>query len=243
MIRFAVKIAYDGSKFFGSQSQSSRLTVEDILNEAFNRINIRSSSVVLAGRTDRGVHATGSIFHIDVPDFWTPEKLKYAISRGLPNSLIIKTIFPVDNKFHARFSAKRRVYRYIISSEDYRNPFQENYISFIKNGLDINKIAKAIKIFEGQHDFKAFMKSGAIIENSVRTIFKTRVYKHKKLVVFLFEGNGFLRTQIRLMVNFLLKIGYNELDIEQLKKQLFTGEPIFREPAQPNGLYLAKIIY
>ncbi len=242
MIRFAVRIAYDGSKFFGSQSQTGGLTVEDCLNKALNRINI-SSSVVIAGRTDRGVHATGSVFHIDVPKFWTPEKFKYALSRSLPDSLLIIKINIVDKNFHARFSAKKRVYRYIASTEENKNPFQNNYISFIKKDLDLNKINKAIKLFEGKHDFIAFMKVGSEIESSVRTIFKARIYKHKKLIIFVFEGDGFLRSQIRLMVGFLLKIGYGELNIEDLKNQLLFGKLIFREPALPNGLYLSKIKY
>ncbi len=241
MIRFAVKIAYDGSQFFGSQSQTNQNGVEDFLNKALKNINLTSSSVVLAGRTDRGVHATGSIFHVDLPDFWTPSKFQYALTRGLPPTILIKNVYLVNNNFHARFSAKSRVYRYIISQENI-NPFENNYLTFIQKQIDIQKIQSAIKLLEGEHDFKAFLKVGSPIESSIRFIFNAKIYKYKSKIIFLFEGNGFLRSQVRLMVGFLLKIGYGELNSIHLQRQL-NGESIFREPVSPNGLYLIRIKY
>lgn len=233
--------SYDGSLFFGSQKQPKKNTVEDELLKAFKNLNI-DTKIVLSGRTDKEVHATKQVFNCQIPQFWTDfEKLATVLNKKLPNSIKILKISKVDDEFNSRFYAKRRVYRYLITSKP-TNPFNAKYIEYVKN-IDEKLLKFAIKEFVGIHDFKYFYKTGSEKENTKREIFDAKFYKHKDVYVFKFEANSYIRSQIRLMVGFLLQINKQKLTIEDLKRQLNLEKQIFKTPAPANGLYLAKIKY
>ena len=234
-------IAYDGSCYQGSQKQPNGLTVEDKLLKAFKKINIETN-IVLSGRTDKEVHATGQVFNCLVPDYWIDFfKLKEVLNKNLPSSIKISNISKVADDFHSRFHAKKRVYRYIITSKP-TNPFNDKFITYVQN-IDEKLIKLAIKEFIGIYDFKYFHKTGSDKDITIREIFDAVFYKYKDIYVFKFTANSYLRSQIRLMVGFLLAINDNKQSIENLKKQLKLEGHFFKLPAKANGLYLAKIKY
>jgi tRNA pseudouridine38-40 synthase len=234
-------IAYDGSCYQGSQKQPNGLTVEDKLLKAFKKINIETN-IVLSGRTDKEVHATGQVFNCIVPDYWIDFfKLKEVLNKNLPSSIKISNISKVADDFHSRFHAKKRVYRYIITSKP-TNPFNDKFITYVQN-IDEKLIKLAIKEFIGIYDFKYFHKTGSDKDITIREVFDAVFYKYKDIYVFKFTANSYLRSQIRLMVGFLLAINDNKQSIENLKKQLKLEGHFFKLPAKANGLYLAKIKY
>ena len=234
-------LAYDGSLFQGSQKQPNGLTVEDKLLKAFKKINIETN-IVLSGRTDKEVHATGQVFNCIVPDFWSDFfKLKEVLNRNLPTSIKILKISKVKDDFHSRFHAKKRDYRYIITSKP-TTPFNDKFITYVPF-VDEELLKLAIKEFIGVYDFKYFHKTGSDKDITVREIYNTNFYKYKDIYVFKFTANSYLRSQIRLMVGFLLAINDKKLTIEDLKKQLRLEKNIFKTPVKANGLYLAKIKY
>jgi tRNA pseudouridine38-40 synthase len=234
-------IAYDGSCYQGSQKQPNGLTVEDKLLKAFKKINIETN-IVLSGRTDKEVHATGQVFNCIVPDYWIDFfKLKEVLNKNLPSSIKISNISKVADDFHSRFHAKKRVYRYIITSKP-TNPFNDKFITYVQN-IDEKLIKLAIKEFIGIYDFKYFHKTGSDKDITIREVFDAFFYKYKDIYVFKFTANSYLRSQIRLMVGFLLAINDNKQSIENLKKQLKLEGHFFKLPAKANGLYLAKIKY
>lgn len=234
-------ISYDGSLFQGSQKQPNGLTVEDKLLKAFKKINIETN-IVLSGRTDKEVHATGQVFNCLVPDYWEDFfKLKEILNKNLPTSIKILKISKVKDDFHSRFHAKKRVYRYLITTKP-TTPFNDKFITHIKN-INEELLQKAIKEFVGVYDFKYFHKTGSDKELTKREIFDTKFYKYKDIYVFKFTANSYLRSQIRLMVGFLLAINDNKQSIENLKEQLTLQKHHFKTPAVANGLYLAKIKY
>lgn len=234
-------IAYDGSVYLGSQKQPNGLTIEDELLKAFKRVNI-DTKIVLSGRTDKDVHATGQVFNCIIPDYWKDfKKLKRVLNHQLPPTIEVRFIQKVKDDFHSRFHAKKRVYRYLITTKK-TNPFNQKYITYV-NQIDEDLIKKAIKFFIGLHDFKYFHKTGSDKDITIREIFDTMFYKYKDVYVFKFVANSYLRSQIRLMVGFLLKINEGKLSIEDLKKQLSLEKDIFKTPALANGLYLAKVTY
>ena len=163
------------------------------------------------------------------------------MNRHLPLSIKIHQIKKVEEDFHSRFSAKKRVYRYLVTKDEV-NVFSSKYISHCKS-FDEEKIIAAIKLFEGIHDFEYFHKKGSDKDNTVREVFKTKFYRHKNFYVFKFTANSYLRSQIRLMVGFLLEVGKGKLFPEDLISQLKKEKYIFRKPASPYGLYLSKVIY
>jgi len=234
-------VAYDGSSYQGSQKQPNGMTVEDKLLKAFKKINIETN-IVLSGRTDKEVHATGQVFNCIVPDYWIDfDKLKEILNRNLPSSIKISKISKVNDDFHSRFHAKKRDYRYLITSKP-TNPFNDKFITYVEN-INEEILKLAIKEFIGVYDFKYFHKTGSDKEITKREIFDAIFYKHKDIYVFRFTANSYLRSQIRLMVGFLLAINDNKQTIEDLRKQLRLQKHSFKTPAKANGLYLAKIKY
>ncbi|MGB5919954.1 tRNA pseudouridine(38-40) synthase TruA [Arcobacter sp.] len=236
-----ITISYDGFSYQGSQRQTNKKSVEDKLIEVFKLLNIEPK-ITLSGRTDKQVHATGQVFNIVIPAYWSNfSKLKQVMNYKLPSSIRIRNIQKVSDEFHARFHAKKRVYRYVISKKEV-SPFLANYVTFVKE-IHEEKIKEAIKLFIGVHDFEYFHKSGSEKENKVREIFDAKFYKYKDFYIFRFEANSYLRSQIRIMVGFLLKISEGKLSQNDLKAQLLREKYIYKTPALPNGLYLSQVKY
>lgn len=236
-MRVCLIIAYNGTHFLGSQTQKeSKNTVFGVLEHVLAQLGIREK-VVASGRTDRGVHATGQACHLDLPDFWHDTlKLQRVLNEMLPKTIRVRSIKQVSSDFHARYGAKKRLYRYIIK-EGASNPFEEGFVTFLDN-IDFDAIAKNIKLFEGEHDFAFFMKSGSDVKSTVRTVYKTKAYRYKRYSVLTFEANGFLRTQIRLMVGALL-----QKNAQEIRELLVCEKKHKIKPAPSNGLYLARIKY
>lgn len=236
-MRVALVLAYNGTHFLGSQTQkSSNNTVFGQLEHVLQQLGITEKPVA-CGRTDKGVHATYQVAHIDLPDFWNDlDKLKRILGEMLPTSIMAKKIFAVSDDFHARYSAKKRTYRYIIKIGT-PNPFEADFITFYDQ-VNFKTLQKNIKLFVGQHDFANFMKTGSDTKSSIREIYKAFAYKHKDKIVLYFEANGFLRTQIRFMVGALM-----DLESQQIKEKLERSHNHRIKPAPANGLYLAKVKY
>lgn len=236
-MRCALCIAYDGTHFLGSQPQTETPnTILGNLAKTLLSLGIESK-IIASGRTDKGVHATGQVCHIDLPLYWSDlNKLQDALNKMLPKSIIVKNIKKVDDDFHARYGAKRRVYRYIIKEKD-SNPFEDSFITFIQD-INFEKIEKNIRLFIGTHDFKQFMKTGSDVNSTSRIIYKAFAYKHHGFIILNFEANGFLRSQIRLMVGALL-----QLNTQEITEQLQCKKTHKIKPAPSNGLYLAKVKY
>jgi tRNA pseudouridine38-40 synthase len=241
-MRVKITISYNGALFMGSQPQKNEPnTVLGLFCDALQSLKITDKPVA-SGRTDRGVHATGQVLHVDLPPYWSDlKKLKRSLGFQLPPSIHVKRVEWVDHTFHARYSAKKRVYRYILSDAN-ANPFEESFVTFTKE-LDTVAINDAMQLFVGTHNFEMFKKSGSEVKSYERTIYKAFAYRHKKYLILHFEANGFLRSQIRLMVGFLLAISTQQQSNKTLKEQITCKKQHHRKLAPCNGLYLAKIKY
>lgn len=236
-MRVALTLSYNGTSYLGSQTQTETTnTIFGNFEKVLKQLGIKSK-VVASGRTDKGVHASGQVCHFDLPPFWEDaQKLKRVLNEMLPSSIRVKSIKAVDDEFHARYSAKRRTYRYVIKAQE-SNPFEADFVTFLKS-VDFETIERNIKLFVGEHDFAEFMKTGSDTGSSVREVYKAFAYRHKEYIVLHFQANGFLRSQIRLMVGALLNL--NE---EQIQAKLECEKELKNRPAPANGLYLARINY
>ncbi|ACM92677.1 tRNA pseudouridine synthase A [Nautilia profundicola AmH] len=222
------------------QKQPDKITVQGSIENALKRLNI-NSDVLHAGRTDRGVHALNQVVSFKLPSFWNQNKLLTELNKILHPNIHIKKFYNVNDDFNPRFDAKKRSYRYILNPNF--NPFSANYTTYYPHKINISLLKKALKEFEGIHDFEYFAKTGSDVNNYIREIYKTDVYKYKNFTVIKIVGNGFLRAQIRLIVDFVLKINENKLTVQDLQKQLSKQELISKHLAPPNGLYLDRIWY
>ncbi|GHS86621.1 tRNA pseudouridine synthase A [Campylobacterota bacterium] len=241
-----VTAAYDGGYFYGSQhlrsgGEETLPTVLSVFECALRSMGI-DSAAIHAGRTDRFVHATGQVISFTPPPFWTDaDRLKAELVKKLYPKIHIKEVRIVDDDFHPRYSAKSRIYRYIISC-DRPTIYNERFVTFVPE-FDIELARKAIAKFVGEKDFFHFSKRGSGELSTIRTIYSAAIYAHKNLYIARFEGDAFLRSQIRLMMSAVIKIARGNAAIGDIDAQFQGKIRRFRTPAPPNGLYLARVKY
>jgi tRNA pseudouridine38-40 synthase len=241
-MRVKAVISYDGSAFYGFQKQTSTpLTVTQSIEKALKSLQI-DTRIVGSGRTDRGVHATGQVIHFDLPPYWQDlQKLKSILNRRL-KAISFRHISWSSETFHARFSAKKRLYRYIFKTER-PSVFEEKYIAYYSDDFDRKRLSEALHSFCGEHDFRYFHKTGSDIHTTRRTIYRTRYYPYKQYHILTFEANGFLRSQVRMMVEASMQCAGGTISLKRLQAQLSCEEQTITGLAPAEGLYLAKIIY
>jgi tRNA pseudouridine synthase A len=263
-VKIRLTYAYNGANFSGSQTQPNGKSVEDALNLALARHGI-FERVISSGRTDRGVHALGQISTTHCGDFWDLQNLKKRLNFHLRPYIFIKKIECVSEDFQPRFDAKSRVYAYVLNHANF-SPFMADFCHFCEH-VDVNVINEILRVFVGKHDFTGFMKSDSDEKSPVREIFHAYAFSHKDYTIIKFCANGFLRSQVRLMVANALfalrKIEKMDLkfdsDLSKFDKNLDTGfnmdlaqicreilridTPLTRIPAPPNGLYLQRVFY
>ena len=240
-MRVKAVIAYNGSSFYGFQKQTSTTqTVTSAIERALRSLQI-DSPIVGSGRTDAGVHATGQVIHFDIPDFWQDlSKLKTNLNRKL-KEIRFKHITPVDDDFHARFRAKKRLYRYVFKTQK-PSLFEQQYIAYYPP-FNVSLLKQALHCFKGRHDFEYFHKTGSVTHTNVREIYHTGYKQLGNYHIIYFQSNGFLRSQVRMMVDAAMLCASDKLSIEALKRQITCKERYTTRLAPPEGLYLARIIY
>jgi tRNA pseudouridine38-40 synthase len=244
-MRVKITLSYDGSAFIGFQIQKNETktcqSVAGVITRALQHINIETT-VVGSGRTDTGVHATHQVLHVNLPPFWSDlTKLQTHLNAFLAPHIFIQRITPVDASFHARFDAKKRLYRYVLYDGAYQ-PFLAHYALHV-NTLDVIKLNEYAQVFVGFHNFEYFKKLGGGTTKDERTIFKAGAYRYKHLIVIYFLGDAFLRSQVRMMCGSLLKacdgtLSYHELIAQRDRKMKVSTTLI---PAC--GLYLSRVFY
>ncbi len=236
-------IEYDGSKFNGFQIQkhTSHTVVEEI-QKALHSLGIESK-IVGSGRTDKGVHASFQVIHFFLPSYWQTKplkELKIRLNQKL-SSIRFKYLTGISNEFHAQYSAKVRVYKYLITTKE-PTVFERNYVSYYKIS-NIKALREAIESFEGEHNFKFFKKEGSLTSSDIRHIYKTNIIQRNSYIAIYFFANGYLRNQIRLMMAAALAVEQGKLSLQELQEQLEGKKRYITKAALPNGLYLARVFY
>jgi tRNA pseudouridine38-40 synthase len=257
--RLKLIVAYDGAPFAGWQSQSHRNTVQDHLECAFECVTGEAPRVHGAGRTDTGVHALSQCAHVDLANRLLPaERWVEALNALLPSAIRVLRCGYVSNDFHARLSAKGKIYRYRIWNAPVLPPFEYLRAWHVVRPLDLKVLKTAAKYFVGTHDFSSFAanrgKSGRRRDtdsscgkperSAVRTINSVRVLRKDSCVAIEFDGDGFLYKMVRLMVGALVKCALGKMRIEEISTRLKStesGSPRFAAPAA--GLFLVRVRY
>lgn len=243
-MKYLIKFSYDGTQYSGFQKQKGLKTIEEELENALTKINNGVKTTITAtGRTDKGVHALCQYGHANIDVNITEKKLKRALNSNLPNDIHVIETREVDESFHARYNVKEKTYKYYINTGEY-NPLKRNYQFEYNYKLDVDKMKKAIKYFEGTHDFRAFVTDSKEKENCVRTINYINITQNCDIIEITFTGDGFLRYQVRNMVGLLIKIGENKLSPEDVEKIIESKDrTTYGKTAPPEGLYLVDVKY
>lgn len=244
MRNIKLTIEYDGKDFNGWQKQPTKLNIQGTIEQAIKQITGEDVELNASGRTDAGVHALGQVANFKTNSKIPIEKFAIAINSKLKRSIVIKRAEEVDERFHSRLSCKRKTYRYIINNSQEGTAIYRNLETHIPQKLDVEKMQKAVKYFEGEHDFKAFKASGTSSKSSVRTIYKANVYQENEKIFIELTGNGFLYNMVRIIAGTLVDVGLGKIEPEEILKIIQEGK---RENAgktlPPNGLYLVKVMY
>jgi tRNA pseudouridine38-40 synthase len=247
--RLKLIVSYDGSDFAGWQSQKHGNTIQDRLEESFAKICARKVSVTGAGRTDAGVHALGQCTHADIPvnKLSAPEWLR-ALNGTLPLTIrILRTRF-VSNNFHARFSARAKLYRYRIVNTPIASPFELGHAWHIVLPLNLQLLKKGAALFVGRHNFAGFAASRGKVEiDTVRTLESVRVTSRGQVITVEIWGDGFLYKMVRMIVGALVQYAMGKTPLESIVSRLRNGatpgtsRAILVAPGE--GLYLVRIRY
>ncbi len=246
-MRYLIKFSYDGSSYCGFQTQPNLKTIQEELEKALKKINDNKIVKVQAsGRTDKGVHALGQTAHFDMDITITEHKLKRALNSNLPDDIHVIEAKEKEPHFHARYMTKSKKYQYILNLGEY-NPIEKDYVYQYNYTLDIKSMRKAIKYLKGTHDFRAFVTENVDKENCIRTITHVAIEKDKsddEKIIITFEGNGFLRYQVRNMVGILLKVGQKKISPEKVDEILKSCDRSKNGVTAPSeGLYLVEVKY
>jgi len=244
-IRIALGVEYDGSHYRGWQKQPhDSETVQEYLEKALSSVAAHPVSVVCAGRTDTGVHGAGQVVHFDTRSSRTSKNWVYGANANLPPSISVRWAMPVSDKFHARFSAGSRRYRYIIYNCPVRPALQGNHMTWNYRPLNLERMKQAAACLVGSHDFSSYRAMGCQAKSPVRTVDYIALRRKENLIVLDIKANAFLQHMVRNIAGVLMTIGAGNRAPE------WAGEVLeYRDrtrggvTAPPYGLYFMGVDY
>lgn len=206
-MRIALGIEYDGASFAGWQSQPHRNTVQDALEVALSKIAGRAIRTLCAGRTDAGVHAVAQVVHFDTEVDRPTSAWVRGVNAHLPPAIAVRWAETVTEKFHARFSARNRSYRYLLLNRPVRPAIMQGRVGWYHAPLNIENMTQAATCLLGEHDFSAFRAAGCQAKSAIKTLRHVSISRQDDLIVFDFTANAFLHHMVRNIVGALVDIG------------------------------------
>lgn len=237
-------IEYHGKSFNGWQKQPNKLNIQGEIEQAIESITGEKIDLIGSGRTDAGVHSLGQVANFKTNSTIPIEKFAIAINSRLKKSIIIKSAEEVDERFHSRYSVHSKKYRYIINNSASGTAIYRELEYQFSIKLDVEKMQKAAKYFEGEHDFAAFKASGTSSKNSVRKIFKAEVFKKDDRVYIELTGSGFLYNMVRIISGTLLDVGIGKIAPEDIPEIIESKDRKKSGKTLPAvGLYLVEVNY
>jgi len=242
-----LELEYVGSSYFGFQIQEkggkNQTTVQGVLEETLAKLFREKIRIVASGRTDRGVHAKAQVVNFKVDTKIPLEKIKPALNKLLPSDVRVKKVKKVSGDFHARFSVKSKIYRYLILNTKKPSVFWHNLAWYVDGDLDIDLMEKASRKIKGKRDFSVFAKKAKKDKDCIRDIKVISIKKKSSFIYIDIEANGFLRFMARNIVSFLVKLSKGSTPLKDISLILRGRIPYINKPAPPGGLYLYKVIY
>jgi tRNA pseudouridine38-40 synthase len=238
-------LSYDGRRYQGWQRQTSGETIQQSLEEKLRMILREPVSVIASGRTDAGVHAVGQVCHFRTGSRLGIEVIRKGLNALLPEDIFVREISQVAADFHARYSAKGKVYEYRILNCEDRDPFQRHFAWHVRTPLEVAEMAKCLSTLEGTHDFSSFRSSGSGNTNPVRTICRAEMDRGEGgLLRVMLEADGFLRHMVRNIVGTLVEVGLGRIDSSRFEAILVARDRRqASSKAPPQGLFLVEVRY
>lgn len=244
MKRVRLTVAYDGTNYAGWQVQPNALTVQEVLDRCLSDLLQTPVHTTGASRTDAGVHALGNVAVFDTEARMPADKYAFALNTRLPEDIRIQRSEEVPPDFHPRFCETVKTYEYRILNRTFPDPTRRFNSVHIYGSLDLEAMKRAAACLEGTHDFKSFATENPQVKDTVRTIYRTRLWKEEDMIRFQITGNGFLYNMVRIIVGTLLEVGKGALRAEDMPLILEARDRTKAGPtARAKGLTLVQIRY
>ena len=239
-----ITLAYDGTRFVGWQRQADGESIQGLLEDALAKFEGGPVTAHGAGRTDAGVHAVGQVASARVAFTHDPGTLTRALNAHLPPEIRVLAVEDADERFHARFSATSKTYRYQIRNTQVGDPFDRLFVWHLPEPLSLEVMTRAAARLVGTHDFLAFRSVGSEIATSVRTVTRSEWRHRAGLLTYEICGDGFLRHMVRAIVGTLVEIGRGWRQPEDIEALLTGGTRAQAgATAPPHGLFLVSVDY
>lgn len=242
--RWAAVVEYDGSAYNGWQRQKHSTTVQQQVEQALSRVANEAVTLVCAGRTDAGVHATNQVIHFDSRAVRQPRNWLLGVNANLPADIRLRWVGPVTADFSARFSALKRTYRYLICNTGHPPALFQRNVTWVAEPLDVAAMHRAGQQLLGERDFSSFRAAGCQSSTPFRCVERLEVRRCAELVVVEICANAFLHHMVRNITGALLAVGKGMRSEGWLGELLEQRDRTLAPPtAAANGLYLVGVAY
>lgn len=245
MPRYKIIIEYCGTNIAGWQRQANAISIQQIIEEAVFKFSQEIVTVHGSGRTDAGVHALGQVAHFDLIKEYPPYIVKRALNHFIRTYLVVilECDFALDN-FHARFSATKRHYQYIILNRPSPSMIELNRVWHYRHPLDVSLMQEGAKLLLGQHDFSSFRALSCQAKSPIKTLDKLDVFLENEKIFLEISARSFLHHMVRNIVGTLVLVGNGKWNIKDLENALLAKSRSKAGPTAPSyGLYLTKVDY
>ena len=244
MAHYKVILAYDGTDFQGFQRQVKGRTVQASVEAALRSIGWQNSTILGAGRTDTGVHASGQVIAFEFGWNHSTVELKDALNANLPDDIAAQSVELTGNDFHPRFSATARRYRYRLFCDNVRQPLRERYAWRVWPAVSMELLLEAAAYLIGRHDFSAFGSAPQPGGSTIREVVTSTWQGAKQDLVFEILGNAFLYHMVRRLVSFQVEIGQGKRNPDEIKSYLDGKQrELVQGLAPAQGLILSEVVY
>lgn len=242
--RIALGIEYDGSRYCGWQYQDHSPSVQEKVELALTRVANHPIRVSCAGRTDTGVHALGQVVHFDTEAVREDHAWVLGGNANLPADISVLWAQPVSAEFHARYSAVRRQYRYVIFNRSIRPAILNKRVSWEYRPLNVERMREAAQYLIGEHDFSSYRALACQAKSPLRTLHRLEISRQSDIVMLELEANGFLHHMVRNIAGVLMKVGAGEAEPLWAKEVLeLRDRTQGGVTASPHGLYFVTAYY
>ena len=243
MTRYFFEISYNGTPYYGWQQQVGQVSIQEVLQKELKKIfQQQEIEIVGCGRTDKGVHAKQFFFHVDFTYEIETENLAYKLNKMLPDSISVARIFSVKSDLHARFSAKKRTYRYFIHHQ--KDPFLSEFSTYIQHKVDLSIMNESCKYLLGKQDFSSFAKIHTDVKTHICTVYHAQWIEQENQLIFEISADRFLRNMVRAIVGTMLDIGTKKIVPDNLPVIIDQkNRSAASKSVSPNGLFLWKVEY
>jgi tRNA pseudouridine38-40 synthase len=243
MERYKVTLAYDGTLFYGFQRQGKTRTVQLEVEAALRKLNWQGRAILMSGRTDTGVHASGQVIAFDLEWAHGPLKLNRALNAHLPDDVSVKTVTVVPADFHPRFDAVSRSYQYQVRFSIERDPLRDRYAWRTWPPCEVELLSAAAQTLQGMHDFAAFGNPPRPGGKTVRTVYQAGWQVKEDVLLFEVTANAFLYHMVRRMVFVQVLVGQGRIRLDDLRAAVETAASLIPGLAPPQGLVLKEVCY